>query len=364
MNLIIQSDINSIISEYGITKATYGINHFFFNTNHKENITYGSDLEKKSWKTNFYQNPCDYEYEFVLKLKDAMFVDNSKIIIDINKNVLLTHPSVDLIYSSNEYTHIYDGIKINKKYNLNGRVLLLSSTFGAEYWHFLFQVLPRLRITSLFNLCLDSFDYIVFPELRKYVKDWLKIIDFPIDKIIECPNPISGNAGNAYYCSELYAPSNYQYPNLESITFLRNNVSKHIQDGNRLIYFTRKGQKRGRHIVDEDSLFKISLEKFGFEYILIDELSILQQVQLISSARIIIAPHGGLFANCIYMKKGTTMIEIMHPKYMNHVIGYIARSLNMLRFYCIGIEHEENILLGTNKIELIDQCIENCLSNG
>jgi capsular polysaccharide biosynthesis protein len=52
-----------------------------------------------------------------------------------------------------------------------------------------------------------------------------------------------------------------------------------------------------------------TLSRFGFEMIVMSEVSLADQINMFSSAECIVGPHGAAFANLAFSKEGSTFIE-------------------------------------------------------
>ena len=66
-----------------------------------------------------------------------------------------------------------------------------------------------------------------------------------------------------------------------------------------------------RHIVNEDEFYNKCLKDLGFSFILMEELSVLEQIQLFTNAYCIISPHGAALTLSLFSNKDTKIIEIL-----------------------------------------------------
>jgi len=66
-----------------------------------------------------------------------------------------------------------------------------------------------------------------------------------------------------------------------------------------------------RHIINEDDFYNKSLKYLGFSFIVMEELSILEQIQLFTNASYIISPHGAALTLSLFTNKDTQIIEIL-----------------------------------------------------
>ena len=63
--------------------------------------------------------------------------------------------------------------------------------------------------------------------------------------------------------------------------------------------------------MNEDELYKKVLKQYNFSFVVMEELSILEQIKLFVNASIIISPHGSALAYSIFSNKKTHIIEIL-----------------------------------------------------
>ena len=112
----------------------------------------------------------------------------------ILKNKILVGPSYQL--RNNKNTDCENNIVLKQgtpriKKKLKGKILSLLSGGGANsnYWHWIFDVLPKLHIASkIYDL--DKIDYFLFPGLSEnFQNESLDLIGIPLQKRISSENP-------------------------------------------------------------------------------------------------------------------------------------------------------------------------------
>ena len=123
---------------------------------------------------------------------------------------------------------------------------------------------------------------------------------------------------------------------------------KQIKDIQRRIYIKRK-TGAARHIVMDNSLENL-LKRYGFINIEMENLKLSEQIKLIESASVVIAPYGAGLTHMININKGIKIIEIMpsnsiHPLYwfLAEVIGaeyamIPSRVINNNQEMCINTQ--------------------------
>ena len=237
--------------------------------------------------------------------------------------------------------------------NLNGSVLSLLTGGGGNdnYWHWLFDVLPRL---GLFNKTsnLDSVDYFLLPDhLRKFQIETLDCINIPKEKrlssqkfrhiktkelmVTDHPVVISGDATkdimNIPKWISLWLKENF----LNKEKFLREkNIKK--------IYIDRSNKNLKtlpqRILKNEDEIKKYLL-KNNFISVKLHEIKFTDQVDLFHNAECIVGLHGGGFANLAFCKPGTKVIELKSVD-AGTPIENLAKK-NDLNYDSIAVEAEQ-----------------------
>lgn len=229
-------------------------------------------------------------------------------------------------------------------------VLAVISSPGQENWyHWLLQVLPRLKILVESNY---KFDKIYIDNLKyNCQKESLKIVcnalNIPHDKLLLFEGDILIQAKELIVPSVPFIPSkNRKLPPTWLKKFIRETFLK--GDGQSeapaKIYISRSKAKC-RHIINEDKLVKV-LEKNGFTTLHLEDLSPFDQAKIFYNARVIIGPHGSGFANLIFSQPGTIVIEIDHGLEGEEQRSYFKKftalmGCNYIPFYVDRVVEED-----------------------
>ncbi|MGH7884442.1 MAG: glycosyltransferase family 61 protein, partial [Thermodesulfobacteriota bacterium] len=209
----------------------------------------------------------------------------------------------------------------NKPKKLVGKVALLSSNAHQRYYHWMFDILPRINLLQRSNINVDA--YIINNSLN-FQKESLKIIGLPQDKII---NP---NQNSHFIIEELIVPSLPGASNIvtkESCDFLRKTFIKSSYKSSLNLYLSRKDAAT-RRIVNEDETISL-LEKYDFKIITLDNLTVEEQVDIFSRAKIIVGPHGAGFSNIVFCNSGADIIELMPENYFNPCFWSISNAISL-----------------------------------
>lgn len=130
--------------------------------------------------------------------------------------------------------------------------------------------------------------------------------------------------------------------------FIKNLTSTH----NKFIYASRKGEKT-RHIENEDELI-VLLNKYGFEIIYPNDLSLIEQIQIYYNAKIVIAAHGGSFTNIAFAKEPYTVIEFLDKSYwyMDNCFAEICHYIGHKHIFIDAKSTEKNPHMSNMNVDL------------
>lgn len=226
---------------------------------------------------------------------------------------------------------------------LLGNVAILSGLSGHIYYHWMFDVLPRIEILQKHlhrqRKNLDQVDYFVVNGLEKaFQKETLLALGIPLEKVI------SSDKASHLQAEQLIVPSfagHLDWVPPSSIAFLRKAFlpkEPPKTPSKKRIYVTRS-QAKYRHIFNETAVVRL-LAQFGFESIAIETLSVAQQAQLFAGAEAIIAPHGSGLANLAFCSPNATVIEFFSPYYLRTDYWMISQYLQLNHYYLVGESFE------------------------
>ena len=279
-----------------------------------------SDLKVKK-KIKLYKLKIK-NYSFSLyKLQDCRIYTNYSTDIAYIVDNFITYPSIqfrnDILVGIEHNEVLKIGTpKLLKKTNLKILSVLTGGGGNANYFHWLFDVLPRIFLfKKLFNL--KQVDKILVPNIKyKFQYQTLKLLNIKKNQII------NNESYKHIYGKEVYATShpaeNSEKISLILIDLLKKSFLKKIYNIKKKkiiknIYIDRSDSKSQirdyRSIINEDEIFYY-LKKKGFVKIRLAELDFIEQVYLFYNANCIFGLHGAGFSNLIFCKKNTKIIEV------------------------------------------------------
>ena len=251
-------------------------------------------------------------------------INDTAVIVD---NKIVEGPSFQFRIVKN--ADVKDNIVFEKgtpriKKNINGNVLsLLTGGAGnSNYWHWLFDVLPRIELANKILNYQEIDNFLVPSVKKKFQFESLDLLDIDRKKIL--PSNIFRHieATSLLLVDHPYVLNNdpsieiQQMPKwiiqwLRHKFLVKNNILKHST--HKKIYIERNNLNDNRSIrrkiINEEEV-RSFLFKNGFHSVSPEFLSFREQVNLFSNADFIIGLHGAAFANIVFSKKNTKILEI------------------------------------------------------
>lgn len=119
----------------------------------------------------------------------------------------------------------------------------------------------------------------------------------------------------------------------------------------RRLYISRR--KSSRTAAHEPAL-ESSLSTLGFEVVLLEELPFARQVELLSEAAVVVAPHGSGLANLVFAPAGTRVIEIFERRNVNQCFQRLSAVCGHHHEGIIFDQHEEPGFVLTRVCEALE----------
>jgi capsular polysaccharide biosynthesis protein len=281
----------------------------------------------------------DYKYlcpsTFVVSIPNGRVFTEGLIITPDNK--LLADVSIDWhVTAASKLANIRRNWVWHPITDLNATVAVLTTAGAMLYYHWLFQLLPRFELIKRAGINLAEIDYfLVNSRKNKFQRESLEALKIDRSKIIESSNYPSLRARTLIVPSVplwggCFAPWMCEF--LRS-TFLPPNGMKPGSYARR-IYIPR-GDSGYRRVFNESEVIKF-LGEFGFEAVAFESLSVREQAAVMSTAEVIVAPHGGGLSNLVFCQPGTKVIEIFSPELVAGYFWKLSNQLGLDYYYVLG----------------------------
>jgi len=305
---------------YNLFKILYGSVEGIIDPNNNDEIEI--KFVKKNGKINYNVYKVKNGRLYTDRIHDTAIIKNNKIIkgpsfqfrID-NSRIINGNVKENIIFTKGTP-------RLKKK--IKGKVLsLLTGGAGNDnYWHWLFDVLPRIDICE--NIIeLDKIDFFLLPDnKRKFQIETLEILGIPQRKQISSVNFRHIISKELYVTSHPVVLTNDATAGIQNMPlwisewlkekFIKKNINEKVNFSKK-IYIDRSDSisniKDLRSITNEEEIKQFLLQN-GFKIIKLGDLHFKDQVSTFNNADIIVGHHGAGFANLAFCKSNTKIIEL------------------------------------------------------
>lgn len=222
--------------------------------------------------------------------------------------------------------------------SINGAVISLICGGAAKnnYFHWMFDVLPKIYIFEKLKLLKKKNIKLLLPALK---------FNFQLDSLSELNLPkehfLDGEKFKHFTCNKLYVSDHpYVFNNNPTnsilnipewiIKWLRRKFIKIKNKKNyEKIYIDRQDAtlSKKRYIINNQEIVNFLTSK-NFKCLTLSNISFKEQVKIFQSAKIVVGLHGAGFANIVFCKKGTKIIELQSSTSGN-VIQNLAKKCKL-----------------------------------
>lgn len=249
--------------------------------------------------------------QFILSLKNGVVVNEGGIVTQEGKILRDTET-----YREDQHCLLRNGRNIASENSVffSGRLAVISSSGQENWYHWLFQVLPRMKILADSGI---EYDKIYINNLRfswqcESLSIVMKLLKIPEDRLLLINGDSIVEATNLIIPSVPFIPSKspafpFWLKDFIQSAFLTSTDNAGMPER---IYISRSKANR-RRIANEEALVNL-LKKKGFVILNAEELSVDEQAKIFHNAKIVIGPHGSGFTNLVFSKPNTCVIEIDH----------------------------------------------------
>ena len=220
---------------------------------------------------------------------------------------------------------------IKKRRTFERGAVWITDDWSSAYFHWLTDALTRLFTVR------DRLDtsVLLLPyqhQALKFVRPSLEPFGVPKIEFIK-PNEV-------FFCKRLVVPTqtapsgHYHEETIRAVgkllsDFYANTPS--VRLGDRVYISRSRAQKR--KILNEEKVVNI-LRELAFEIIYAEDVSFEQQVKIASAARYLISNHGAGLTNMLFMRPGSSVLELRHnTDRINNCYFTLASALDHKYFY-------------------------------
>ncbi len=217
-----------------------------------------------------------------------------------------------------------------------GTVAFLTVRWGQGYFHWMFDLVARIKLLQDACINLNEIDYFAINHYNNnYRQETLKKLGIPLDKVIV------NEEEHCIATDNLIMPS---HPHLTgervsswACQFLKDlflPTGKVNSPYGERIYISRAKATR-RRILNESEILQ-DLTSLGFVKVCLESMSIEEQVICMAGAKVIIAPHGAGLTNIVFCQVGTKVIELFSDQSVINLYWKISNLCNLEYYYLIN----------------------------
>jgi len=231
-------------------------------------------------------------------------------------------------------------VRDEKHLFFEGRLAVVSSPGGENWYHWLLQILPRLIILSESQVAYDRIylNNVVHPWQINSLELVLSFLRIPKEKMLVVNGNSVVRASILVVPSVPFIPSRgvflpeWMRRSLRAI-FLSEESSTEAFQVSEKIYISRS-KASIRRIINEEE-YVPELEALGFKVVHLETISSSFQAALFNGARIIIAPHGSGLSNLLFSRSGCKVIEIDRDDERRGCFKLLTKSIGGFFFPCM-----------------------------
>ena len=312
--------------------------------------------------------PHEYSLEhgagspFVAEFKDAIVVTEQYLILRDdyfyldayhNAKLMKTVVPISPIAGPLEDGHVEVVLPPTMQPKWKGPVILLASPHAGNYHHWMLETLPRLWAIEKFPE-FRGLPIVLPPLLRRFQQETL-------GRLIGPGHPILIQDSGTSTFEHLIVPS-YLAPgghSREQLDWLRSKLLpiSAAKYGRRL-YIARDDSQNGRKLIGEEDLLAC-LNRYGFERVVLSDMSHFEQVCLFAGAEIILGVSGAGIVNHIFASEGSHVIELHPEGYTNRTHFFTSSLLGQSYQFVICDDDDTGNLIAP--IDRVINCVERVL---
>ena len=227
-------------------------------------------------------------------------------------------------------------LSLPKPQAVTGRTLVLASTGGDTYFHWMTDVLPRVGLARRAGYDPASFDWVLVNSLiHPFQRESLHQLGIYANRCLAFHKKEL-----VYEMEEAVLPSLPGVPGVvppESVDFLRNAFPAGKTPRGRKIFIGR-GEAKHRPLIHEKEIWA-QLQKRGYDSVDCGKLSVQKQAEVFGSAGMVVGAHGAALTNLVFCYPGTRVVELFSPAYVNPCY----------RDVCVAAELRHSAVIGNGK---------------
>ena len=285
-------------------------------------------------------NKDENNYKFIEINNGRIFTDYIEHVAIINKNQIMdfvSYQQVKGVFKDPAFNVVIKKGTPKFKKKFNGKVfsLVQGASGNNNYFHWMFDILPRLIILEkYYNL--NDINFFYCPQIKPWQLSTLSIFNIGADKLI------NSNLHRHIQADKILAVSHPWYSKglilneaknlprwiINEINLKFEKYGKKFKCNDKIFIDRRESKYNHCQIINDEEI-KTYLRKKGFTVYRVGELNFFEQIYLFQNAKIVIGAHGAAFTNLIFCKENTKVLDIIPENHPNTVDETIAKVKNL-----------------------------------
>ena len=285
-------------------------------------------------------NKDENNYKFIEINNGRIFTDYIEHVAIINKNQIMdfvSYQQVKGVFKDPTFNVVIKKGTPKFKKKFNGKVfsLVQGASGNNNYFHWMFDILPRLIILEkYYNL--NDINFFYCPQIKPWQLSTLSIFNIGADKLINSNSHRHIQAdkvlavSHPWYSKGLILNEAKNLPRwiINEINLKFEKFGKKFKCNDKIFIDRRESKYNHCQIINDEEI-KTYLRKKGFTVYRVGELNFFEQIYLFQNAKIVIGAHGAAFTNLIFCKENTKVLDIIPENHPNTVDETIAKVKNL-----------------------------------
>jgi capsular polysaccharide biosynthesis protein len=275
----------------------------------------------------------------------AIIAPDNKIILDMSMQY----------YRPNSIHPVYKRRDLPQATVTTETVAVVNFIWDNNYYHWLGEVLARMHLLDKSGIHIDK--YIVNGKGSvRFQEETLAMLGIPERKIARNkpgmhlkPKRLIVPSFETFRLQPFLPHSMPRWASRYLRTALSSRIGHSAEAGYRRIYVSRENAQV-RKVTNEEQVCQL-LNDYGFQKVLLETLTVAEQIRLFASADTIVAPHGAGLANLLFCRPGTKVLELYAPNYVNTVYWYLSNHFGLDYYYLLGEGERLPIASGVGNVE-------------
>jgi capsular polysaccharide biosynthesis protein len=208
---------------------------------------------------------------------------------------------------------------------VTGTAWSLATASATNYFHWMFECLPRLRFLREANA---PYDWIYACHNQRFQREAYAHLGLPAEKIIDTATTPFLRAERLVLPRRVDKFEAWIVPWLrETLLSLGQSASPATPLPRRIYISRRKASSRG---VSNDAQLLEMLLALGFSEVRLEEFSLAEQIALFRLAEAIVAPHGAGLTNLTFCEPGCLVVELIAERYDSNIYQKLGQARQLV----------------------------------